>query len=96
MLSSDIEGKLSNRIMRQQSSDSFDNDALGGYDSMRSTKPESTERGILNNNIVADRSSVVIVENPVESISVITDNSNSSEISIPPPSMDNTAGSGLW
>lgn len=95
-VTSDIESKLSSRLMRRQSSDSSDSDAPGNYDSARSTEPMSTERAVLNDNITADRSSAAAAENPTESISAIIENSNSSGVSMQPPSIDNTAGSGLW
>ncbi|XP_032674082.1 WASH complex subunit 2 isoform X2 [Odontomachus brunneus] len=88
VVASDIESKLSSRMMRRQSSDSSDSDAPGNYDSARSTEPVSAERAMLNDNIAA--------ENPTESISAIIENSNSSGVSMQPPSIDNTAGSGLW
>ncbi|EFN80825.1 Protein FAM21C [Harpegnathos saltator] len=89
---SDIEGKLSSRMMRRQSSDSSDSDVPGNCDNARSTEPVSAERAVLNDNITADRSLAVAAE----SISAIIENSNSSGVSMQPPSIDNTTESGLW
>ncbi|XP_014477098.1 PREDICTED: WASH complex subunit FAM21C [Dinoponera quadriceps] len=95
-VASDIENKLSSRMMRRQSSDSSDSsDAPGNYDNIKSTEPVSAERAILDDNIAAELSSAVAAENPTESISPIIENSNSSGVSMQ-PSIDNTAGSGLW
>lgn len=95
-VASDIENKLSSRIMRRQSSDSSDSDAPGNYDSTRSNEPISAERANLNDNITVDRSSAVAAEHSTENISASIENSNSSGVSMQPPSIDNTTGSGLW
>ncbi|XP_011336352.2 WASH complex subunit 2A isoform X1 [Ooceraea biroi] len=97
-LASDIERKLSSRIMqrRRESSESSDSDAPGNSDSARSNA--EAVRGLLDDNIAVDHSSrIASAENPVQDISAIVENiDNSSGISMRPPSIDNTAGSGLW
>lgn len=85
---SDIEGKLSSRMMRQRSSDSSDSDALGNYDRARSGA-EPASSAVSSGNVPAP-------ENPAGNVSASIENSNSSGISMQPPSIDNTAGSGLW
>ncbi|XP_036148556.1 WASH complex subunit 2 isoform X2 [Monomorium pharaonis] len=86
VLASDIESKLSSRIKqrRQESSESSDSDAPGNSDSATKSNVES---------IATNHSS----QNPAENMSaIIGNNTNSSGISMQQPSIDNTAGSGLW
>lgn len=87
VLASDIESKLSSRIMQRQGSSESDIDAPRNSDSATRSNAEPTTSAITN------RSS----QNPVENISaIIANTTNSSGISMQPPSIDNTAGSGLW
>ncbi|XP_025989573.1 WASH complex subunit 2 [Solenopsis invicta] len=88
VLASDIESKLSSRIMqrRQESSESSDSDVPGNSDSAIRSNVESASATM-------NRSS----QNPAENISAIIGNTTSSSgISTQPLSIDNTAGSGLW
>ncbi|XP_011642849.1 WASH complex subunit 2-like [Pogonomyrmex barbatus] len=82
---SDIENKLSSRIKqrRQESSESSDSDAPGNSDSATRSNVESVNRSS---------------QNPTANVSAIIENAttSSSGISMQPPSIDNTAGSGLW
>ncbi|XP_011685940.1 PREDICTED: WASH complex subunit FAM21 isoform X2 [Wasmannia auropunctata] len=89
VLASDIESKLSSRIMqrRQESSESSDSDAPGNSDSATRSNIESTT------SMATNRSS----QNPPENISTSAGSiTTSSGISLQPASIDNTAGSNLW
>ncbi|XP_018314289.1 no child left behind [Mycetomoellerius zeteki] len=85
VLASDIESKLSSRIMqrRQESSESSDSDAPENSDSATRSNVESVST-------TTNYSS----QNPAENLSAIG-NTTSSGISMQPPSIDITAGSGL-
>ncbi|KYN27785.1 PREDICTED: WASH complex subunit FAM21 homolog isoform X2 [Trachymyrmex cornetzi] len=85
VLASDIESKLSSRIMqrRQESSESSDSDATGNFDSATRSNIESTST-------TTNHSS----QNPAENLSAIG-NTTSSGVSMQPPSIDITAGSSL-
>ncbi|KAG5341719.1 WASC2 protein, partial [Acromyrmex charruanus] len=85
VLASDIESKLSSRIMqrRQESSESSDSDAPGNFDSATRSNVESAST-------TTNHSS----QNPAENLSAIGNNT-SSGVSMQPPSIDITAGSGL-
>ncbi|XP_018344675.1 PREDICTED: WASH complex subunit FAM21-like isoform X2 [Trachymyrmex septentrionalis] len=82
VLASDIESKLSSRIMRQESSESSDSDAPGNFDSATRSSVESAST-------TTNHSS----QNPAENLSAIGNNT-SSGVSMQ-PSIDITAGSGL-
>ncbi|XP_018050236.1 PREDICTED: WASH complex subunit FAM21 isoform X2 [Atta colombica] len=85
VLASDIESKLSSRIMqrRQESSESSDSDAPGNFDSATRSNVESAST-------TTNHSS----QNPAENLSAIGSNT-SSGVSMQPPSIDITTGSGL-
>lgn len=87
VLASDIESKLSSRIMQQrQESSESDSDASRNSDSTPRSNVESTSA-------VTNRNS----QNLAENISVIGNTTSSSGISMQPHSItDSTAGSSLW
>ncbi|XP_070158447.1 no child left behind isoform X3 [Polyergus mexicanus] len=101
VLSSDIESKLSSRIMqrRQESSgSSSDSDVSGNCDSATKSnaEPASAERDISSDNtaIANRRLQITPAENSAEN--VLVENINNSSGIYMQPSIDNTVGSGLW
>ncbi|KAL6431123.1 hypothetical protein ACFW04_007095 [Cataglyphis niger] len=101
VLSSDVESKLSNRIMqrRQESSgSSSDSDVSGNCDDATRSNAglASANRDISNDNtaVVNRRLQITPAENSAEN--VIENVNNSSGIYMQPSSIDNTVGSSLW
>ncbi|KAL0133374.1 hypothetical protein PUN28_000842 [Cardiocondyla obscurior] len=107
VLTSDIESKLSSRIMqrRQESSESSDSDARGGSNIATRSNIESVsnrssqyDNGAPENDGSATRSnveSVLSLQNPANISIIIDNNTNSSGISTQPSSINNTLGS-IW
>ncbi|XP_031827496.1 PWP1 homolog no child left behind isoform X2 [Nomia melanderi] len=98
IITSDMKNKLSNRIMRTQSSESSGSDTPPKHEgSQKFSRDDSwnTISKISNDNNVDDWSPIVMGVNNAENLAAPYESSNSSGISINPPSVNNTKASSI-
>ncbi|CAK9831419.1 WASH complex subunit 2, partial [Anthophora retusa] len=96
MLISDVENKLSNKILRTQSFGSSGNNTPANYESGATSEPMyDHSRNIISNDNIHERSSTEAARNNAENLDVANESSYSSGISIHPSSINNTGGSSI-